>query len=116
LGLEDIIIRYAMWPTVQTASWDHSVKVWDAVIGREIVTFTGHLAQVLAVAFSPDGKHLASVGDDRIVRIWNVDDAREILAFSGHTGNIRSVAFSPDGTLLASSGEDKTIRIWKVRD
>jgi len=68
---------------------------------------------VNAVAFSPDGRLLASGGDDHKVRLWNPTTGQPIgHPLTGHTGWVLSVAFSPDGHLLASASGDKTIRIW----
>ena len=53
--------------------------------------------QVTSVAFSPDGKRLASAGWDRTVKVWDAQTGQELLTFKGHSGRISSVAFSPDG-------------------
>jgi hypothetical protein len=66
------------------------------------------------VAFSPDGKILASGSADDTIKLWVVANGRESATLRGHKDSITSVAFSPDGKILASGSDDKTIRIWDV--
>jgi WD40 repeat protein len=88
------------------------VRLWEAASGIEAQTLSGHQAGVLAVAFSPDGKLLASASMDGTVRLWSAGSPRETHRLSGHAGPVWSVAFSPDGKLLASGAEDNTVRLW----
>ncbi|QLY27743.1 protein kinase [Nocardia huaxiensis] len=76
---------------------------------------SGHTGLVHAVAFSPDGKTLATASFDNTARLWNVEaQAQQGEPLTGHSDRVRSVAFSPDGTLLATTSADTTARIWEV--
>lgn len=76
--------------------------------------FTDHEGSVLGLAFSADGKWLASASSDRTVRLWNLETGRVGWVLRGHADKVWCVAFSPDGSLLASGGDDRTIRLWKT--
>ena len=88
--------------------------MWDADTGQEILTLKGHTDGVNSVAFSPDGKRLASAEHDNTVKVWDAATGQELLTLKGHTGNaVSGVAFSPDGKRLASAGWwDQTVRLW----
>jgi WD40 repeat protein len=69
---------------------------------------------VHAVAFSPDGRMVASSDGGAVIQVWGVEKGEEIVALKGHRGGQRTVAFSPDGTLLAAGGPDGRVRLWEV--
>ena len=91
------------------------VKVFDVASGRKLYELHGHTSRMFAVAFSPDGRRIASASGNRTVKLWDTVRRKEVLTLRGHTQGVFRVAFSPDGNLLASSSFDWTVRIWDAR-
>ncbi|TWH43478.1 AAA-like domain-containing protein [Dulcicalothrix desertica] len=81
---------------------------------RKYKQLNGHQNEVYGVAFSPDGKTLASASKDKTIKLWNVTTGQQISSLTGHKNEVNSVAFSPDGKTLASASSDKTIKLWNV--
>lgn len=145
-GHSDYVVDVAFHPNddnvLATASIDGTIKLWDVAesmnekkdrgeeaTGVVIDTLRGHTAGLESIAFSRDGRLLASGGGDRSIRIWelNVDRRiwdvpernrywtvpwrRELIALRGHSKRIRSLAFGPEDQLVSAS-DDGTVRLW----
>jgi eukaryotic-like serine/threonine-protein kinase len=76
--------------------------------------FTGHLASVNAVTWSPDGQSIASASDDTFVQVFDSSTGRRKIIYKGHTEEVAAVAWSPDGQFIASAGQDQTVQIWNA--
>ncbi len=77
-----------------------------------VLIFTGHLASVNALAWSPDGTLIASAGDDNFVQVWDSTSGQRKFIYTGHTEEVASVAWAPNGELVASGGQDGTVQVW----
>ena len=89
-----------------------SARVWEAATGKEIsrMTYDGY---VYSVAFSPDGKYVASASVDGTARVWEASTGHEVARMT-HDGPVWSVTFSPDGKYVISGSDDKTARVWEA--
>jgi WD40 repeat protein len=88
-------------------------------LGVCIAIRRGYAAPVRTVAWSPDGRYMASGSEDGVVQMWRVEDGgdpagRKIALYVIHSGCVYAVAWSPDGMSLASAGQDKTVQVWNV--
>jgi WD40 repeat protein len=93
---------------------DNNVTLWDVESGTKLMTLLGHSNRVSCIAFSPDGKILASGSKDHTIKIWNVENGEELWTLFGHFDSVNSVAFSPDGKILASGSDDRAVKLWDI--
>lgn len=97
------------------ASSGLNVQVWDAFTGVHVVEYNGHISQVEAVDWSPDGQALVSCGDDQTLQVWDAATGTTRLRMSGHLATVWAVRWSPDGSYLASGSGDTRVGIWDAR-
>jgi tricorn protease-like protein len=99
-----------------SGSTDWAVRLWNVGTGQNTLTLKGHRGTIDSVAFSPDGRRLASGGGgDCTVRVWDSRNGEELLRFKADTQAVKSVAFSPDGQTIASGGFDNTVKFWNAQ-
>ncbi len=85
-----------------------------------MLTYTGHstsdgtAASVISVAWSPDGKRVASGSIDRTVQIWDPFSGNLSYKYNGHSATVYEAAWSPNGTYIASGGDDQTVQVWQA--
>jgi hypothetical protein len=96
----------------EPVSSDRTAKVWDASSGQQLRTLRGHSDAIYAVAFSPNGRRIATGSFDETAKVWDADSGRELLTLRGHTDWIWSLAFSPDGRRIVTGCRDHTAKVW----
>lgn len=99
------------WNLLAVGTAKGEVHLWQISDDNQLITFGGHTNWVRSVVFSPDGKTIASSGDQTI-RLWKLGVMESIGIFRGHSGRVKSVVFSPKGDILASGSDDQTLKLW----
>jgi WD40 repeat protein len=94
----------------------NAIKLWEAATGRELLTLVGHSGWVMGLAFSPDGKWLASTSLDGTVKVWSIAPGNETATVSSPvTGYGTRVAYDPKGQVFATNGGDGSATLWDVK-
>jgi tetratricopeptide (TPR) repeat protein len=83
-----------------------------AAAGLALHTLIGHTAEVVGIAFSPDGRRIATASFDRTIKLWDTATGREVFTLRGHTAGLLMLAFSLDGRRIVSGSIDFTARVW----
>jgi eukaryotic-like serine/threonine-protein kinase len=84
--------------------------------GAALFTYRGHADMVYEVAWSPDGKRIASASRDGTAQAWDASDGSNVIVYPNSSGLVSAVAWSPDGSRIASGGSDRTVRVWDVNN
>jgi WD40 repeat protein len=98
---------------VVSASQDRTLKVWDVQTGTAVLTLRGHVADVLGVAVTPDGRSIVSAGDNTL-RVWDSITGDEMAHWPAHPLGASCVAVSPHGDRVLSGGTEGTVRLWDL--
>ncbi len=93
---------------------DTSVQVWDAATGQRLLTYAGHEGGVHTIAWSPDGRHIASGGVDQTVQVWDAVTGERHHTWKGNFSEVCAVVWSPDGKRLAAAYADGPVRVWAM--
>jgi hypothetical protein len=86
----------------------------NSIMSTPDKVLSGHKDEILAIAYSPNKKVVATAGYDRLIKLWDISTGKELLTLKDHSDAIYGLAFSPDGSLLASGAADRAVKVWDV--
>ncbi len=99
-------------PSAQPTPWKKAAQVQVYPQANTLFICMGHSSRVTAVAWSPDGKYLASASYDKTVQIWNANNGSNLLTYKAHGARVNALSWSPDSKYLASASHDQTVQVW----
>jgi WD40 repeat protein len=114
--LSMVLAMYAVaatWPSGHIVLPEAEERLHVGLFNSREKLAVKHNESVTAVAWSPDGRRLATASDDHTAKVWDAETGRELVVLRGQT-NINCVAWSPDGKRLATAGFDNTARLWEA--
>jgi ribosome assembly protein 4 len=98
---------------VASASFDKTVRLWDAASGKFLGALRGHVGPVYQVTWSGDSRLVVSASKDSTAKVWEVATRKLLNDLPGHFDEVYAVDWSPDGQRVASGGKDRTLKIWR---
>ena len=119
----EVVVSSQDGSSLATGTREGRIRLWDTKTGRRTLDLKGHAVighseredrSILALAFSPDGKIIASGCIDNTVQLWDTEKGVKLATLRGHKGWVTAVAFSADGKTLASGDANKAIKLWDV--
>ncbi|MCU0289339.1 MAG: WD40 repeat domain-containing protein, partial [Acidobacteria bacterium] len=100
---------------ILSASWDHTVKEWDAETGKCEKILIGHTFFVNSAVYSPNGEKILSASDDKTIKEWDVKTGECVNTLTGHMNGVLYAVYNPNGEKILSTSDDKTIKEWDAK-